>query len=136
MNLDFLGKGIRFPFRFQPLSGGTEVSTATSQAHDHIRESILQILGTRLGERIMSPEFGSRLHELVFEQNDSVLKALIRHYIIEAIERWEKRITVTTVEFGESDNGNHLPVSISYRIVQTQSEGNLVYPFYRELPLQ
>jgi phage baseplate assembly protein W len=109
------------------------MSTAISQAHAHIQESVLQILGTRIGERLMSPDFGSRLHELVFEQNDSVLKALIRHYVIEALEQWEKRITVTAVEFGESVDANHLPVSISYQIVQTQVDGNLVYPFYREL---
>ena len=35
----------------------------------------------------MNPEFGSRLNDLVFEQNDEVLKGLIRHYMIDAIKR-------------------------------------------------
>ena len=56
MSYDFLGKGLRYPFRFQSVSGGTQVSTATSREHEHIRESILQILGTRIGERFMNPE--------------------------------------------------------------------------------
>lgn len=130
MSFDFLGKGLKYPFRFKSVSGGTEVSAATSREHDHIRESILQILGTRPGERLMNPEFGSRLHDLVFEQNDEVLKGLIRHYVIDAIKRWEKRVIVTAVSFDQSPQNvdhNSLAVRIAYRIIQSQVEGNLVF---------
>jgi phage baseplate assembly protein W len=54
MSLDLLGKGLKYPFQFQSVSGGTEVSAATSLEHKHIKESILQILGTRPGERFMN----------------------------------------------------------------------------------
>jgi hypothetical protein len=135
MSYDFLGKGLKFPFRFQSRSGGAQISTAASQEHDHIRESILQILGTRPGERFMSPEFGSRLKDLVFEQNDEVLKGLLKFYIIDAINRWEHRVLITKVTFDDSAQNrenNLLSVTIAYRVIQTQTEGNLVYPFYRE----
>lgn len=135
MSTDFLGKGLRFPFAFQKRSGGAQVSTVTSMDHAHIHESILQILGTRPGERFMNPEFGSRLRDLVFEPNDSVLKGLIRHYVIDAIERWEKRVYVTDVTFDDSPetvDANTIPVRISYRVIDTQVEGNLVWPFCRE----
>ena len=136
MALDFLGRGLKFPFRFHRRSGGTEVSVATSQEHAHIQESILQILGTRPGERFMNPEFGSRLKDLVFEQNDAVLKGLVRHHVIAAIRRWEKRVRVTDVSFDDSAaniDRNVLLVRIAYRVIETQVEGNLVYPFCREL---
>lgn len=136
MNFDFLGKGIKYPFRFQSESGGIAVSTGLSLEHEHIRESILQILGTRLGERLMIPEFGSRLHELVFEQNDAVLKGLIRHYVFDAIKKWEKRAIVTGVSFEDTPQDidrNLLPVRITYRVIQSQVEGNLVYPYCREI---
>ena len=94
-------KGLRYPFRFQSVSGGTQISASTSREHEHIRESILQILGTRIGERFMNPEFGSRLKDLVFEQNDEVLKGLLRHYVIDAIKRWEKRVIITEVRFDD-----------------------------------
>ena len=142
MSYDFLGKGLRYPFRFQSVSGGTQVSTATSREHEHIRESILQILGTRIGERFMNPEFGSRLKDLVFEQNDEVLKGLLRHYVIDAIKRWEKRVIITEVRFDDRPlniDGNLLLVHIAYRVIQSQVDGNLVYPFYaiaRNLGLQ
>ena len=135
MSTDFLGKGLRFPFAFQKRSGGAQVSTVTSMDHAHIHESILQILGTRPGERFMNPEFGSRLKDLVFEPNDSILKGLIGHYVIDAIERWEKRVLVTDVTFDDSPeaiDANTIPVRISYRVIDTQVSGNLVWPFCRE----
>ena len=137
MALDVLGKGLGFPFRFERRSGGAQVSAATSTEHEHIQESIIQILGTSPGERFMLPEFGSRLKSLVFEANDEVLKGLIRHDVIEAIKRWEKRVIVTAVTFEESseDVDRHvLRVRISYRVIRSQVEGNLVYPFHREPP--
>lgn len=136
MTLDFLGKGLKFPFQFHRRSGGARISTATSLEHAHIHESILQILGTSPGERFMNPEFGSRLKDLVFEQNDTILKGLVRHHVIDAIRRWEKRVTVTHVSFDESPataDRNVLLVHIAYRVIETQVEGNLVYPFFREL---
>ncbi len=136
MSLDFLGRGLRFPFGFTQRSGGAQISATTSAEHAHIQESIVQILGTNIGERFMRPDFGSRLKDLVFEPNDEVLKGLVRHYVIEAIERWEKRVYVTGVSFDESSltiDQNVLLVRISYRVISSQVEGNLVYPFYREV---
>jgi len=135
VSTDFLGKGLRFPFAFQKRSGGAQVSTVTSMDHAHIHESILQILGTRPGERFLNPEFGSRLKDLVFEPSGSVLKGLIRHYVIDAIERWEKRVYVTDVAFDDSPetvDANIILVRISYRVIDTQVAGNLVWPFCRD----
>jgi phage baseplate assembly protein W len=135
MTWDFLGKGLRFPFGLQRRSGGTEVSVATSQEHAHIHESILQIPGTRPGERFLQPEFGSKLKDLVFEPNDTVLKGLVRHHVIDAIKRWGKRVVVTDVSFedsGPTRDQNVLLVRISYRVIRGRVAGNLFYPFYRE----
>ncbi len=132
--LDFLGKGLRFPFAFQRRSGGAQISTATSSNHAHIHESIRQILGTRKGERLMRPDFGTRLHELVFEPNDSLLYGLLRHEVIEALEEWEPRVIISDVSCGPDGTDGHLVlVRIDYRLISSQVEGNLVYPFYREL---
>jgi phage baseplate assembly protein W len=136
VSLDFLGRGLAFPFRFTERSGGARISSTTSAEHAHIHESILQILGTRPGERFMRPEFGTRLKDLVFEPNDEILKGLVRAYVLEAIERWEKRVVLTKVTFDDSPanlDRNLLLVRIHYRVVASQVEGNLVYPFYREV---
>ena len=132
--LEFLGKGLKFPFTFQRRSGGTQISTATSSDHAHIHESIRQILGTRKGERFLRPEFGTNLHELIFEPNDRVLYGLIRHEVMTALEDWEPRVIVTDVVVGTADDDEHLVlVNISYRLISCQVPGNLVFPFYREL---
>jgi phage baseplate assembly protein W len=133
MNLEYLGRGLAYPLSFQSRSGGARTSTATSFAQEHIRESILQILSTTPGERLMNPEFGCRIRELIFERNDTVLKGLFRHYVIGAIQRWEKRVIVTGISFDESETAqseNRLVACISYRIIQTQVEDNLIVPFY------
>lgn len=128
----FLGEGLAFPFGFGKWDGGVTVN----REQEHIENSIHQILATRIGERFMLPEFGSRLHELVFEPNTEVLRGLVRFYISEALRRWEKRVEILSINFGDLpaniDTG-YFPVQIEYRIIQTQIEGNMVYPFYREV---
>ena len=133
---DFLGKGVAFPFRFGDADGAVAVSDGEQPDHAHIKESIRHILSTRPGERFFLPEFGSRLHELVFQQNDVVLKALARQYIVDAVKRWEKRVKVTTVEFSddpETTEQNRFLIRITYQVIADQIEGNLVYPFAREV---
>jgi len=57
-----------------------------------IKGNILQILGTRKGERVMLPLFGSRILEFVHEPLDHITCALIRFELIDAIRRWEPRV--------------------------------------------
>ncbi|MHB9131177.1 MAG: GPW/gp25 family protein [Armatimonadota bacterium] len=137
MGTDLLGQGLQYPFHFHRQFGGASISTATSRDHAHIHESLRQILGTRLGERVMHPDFGSRLHELVFEPHDAILYGLIRHAVREAITRWEPRIVITDIQLVPDVNDAHLVlVSITYQLIQHQVEGNFVYPFWREPALQ
>jgi phage baseplate assembly protein W len=132
--LEFLGKGLKFPFTFQRRSGGAQISTATSSDHAHIHESIRQILGTKKGERFMRPDFGTRLHELVFEPSDQLLYGLIRHEVMEALDAWEPRIIVTEVSVSADESDEHLVlVNIIYKLISSQTESNCVFPFWREL---
>ena len=132
--MDFLGKGTRYPFRFDA-AGGVAISEGAGPQHEHIHESIWQILSTRPGERFFLPEFGSRLPELVFQQNDIIFRALARQFIVDAIKRWEKRVVIEGVEFSEdplATDRNIALIRLDYRIIRTQVRGNLVYPFVRE----
>ena len=128
---DILGQGLKFPFQFSRQSGGTRISTATSRAQDHIHESIRQILSTRPGERFLRPDFGSRLPDLLFEGNDTILQGLLRHEVIDALTRWEPRINIDAV--GIVCTNQVVQVNIAYRLITTQVPGNLVLPFTREV---
>lgn len=94
------------------------------------------ILLTRKGERPMRPGFGSELHSLIYQPNDATTCGLARRYVREALAMWEPRIAVLDV-FAEpgrddlSNNGNErLMIDIRYRTLATNSERNLVFPFY------
>ena len=130
-----LGKGLKFPFEFSSATGSPYISTATSEEVEHVNDAIWQILGTKLGDRFMRPDFGSRLHELIFEPLDEVYQALAKVYTIDALDRWEKRIIVQKVEFHEADTKYQdmgiIPGRIHYTLIRYQVAGNLVYPYAR-----
>lgn len=57
-----------------------------------IRGNIIQILGTRKGERVMLPLFGSRILDFIYEPLDHITCALLRYELIDAVSMWEPRI--------------------------------------------
>lgn len=123
---DFLGSGWKFPPRLDS-RGRIELI----HQEDDVEEAIRIILGTRKGERPMRPEFGSELHKLVFAPNDAGTAGTARRYVLEALKRWEPRIQVREVR-AEPDprNPSALMIHIRYSVPATNSERNLVYPFY------
>jgi Bacteriophage baseplate protein W len=126
MSKRFLGRGWSFPIEVDA-SGKVQFS----ESEQKVQESVLIILGTARGERVMRPDFGSRLHELVFAPINSSTKSLIAHYATEALVQWEARIDVLRVAVREelSSEGKVL-VDVEYRVRSTNSIFNLVYPFY------
>lgn len=89
------------------------------------------ILMTRPGERPMRPEFGCRIHELVFDPNDAATSGLARRYVQEALMRWEPRIQVLKITADPDERyPDRLLVNIDYKLIATQGRRNLVFPFY------
>lgn len=119
-----LGSGIAFPLR---LKGG---KLETNAADEHVKQSILLILGTAYNERVMRPDFGGGMERLVFEPMNAVTATLVQHQVQDALKRHEPRIDVLSVVAGASQEQGRLVVEIAYRIKQTGASGNLVYPFY------
>ena len=126
MSKAFLGRGWSFPVDVD--AGGR---VAYSAEERKIEQSVLLILGTARGERVMRPEFGSRLHELVFATINSSTKSLASLYVTEALVQWEPRIDVLRVAVrGERTPIGVLMIEVEYRVRSTNSVFNLVYPFY------
>lgn len=121
-------KGLSFPVIKRPL-GFFQTMTGI----DTIKASIQQILGTRLGERVMVPDFGSRTYELAFEQNDSVFQTLVEEFVVGAIRKWEPRIDILGVIIDQLPNTNEARIVIQYRIHdETNREDALVLSLDRE----
>lgn len=128
---DFLGKGWEFPVSLDLEAGKHTI--AMSRGDDCIRESIFIILGTAKGERVMRPDFGCVLNELVFEPNDTATSTLVAYHVKEALLKWEPRIEVLEVRASyDEDEGNKININIDYKVKTTNSRANLVYPFYLE----
>lgn len=122
----FLGKGIAFPLRINA-SG----AMAMSEGADNIEQGVRSILGTAIGERVMRPLFGCRIHDYVFHPNSPTTAGFVAFYVREALDKWEPRIREVEVDaFADNDNPAQLNVHIRYQIIATNEDRNLVYPFY------
>lgn len=127
-NNTFLGRGWSFPPTFTKSRAEVEMVTEEQD----IQESIEIILSTRLGERIMRPEFGCNLEELLFSPIDLSLTTYIKDLIETAMLYFEPRIDVNRVEINSSDDIEGVVIiELDYTIRTTNSRRNLVYPFYR-----
>ncbi len=125
----FLGCGWAFPVDF---GGGVNPTSMVAKEED-IRQSLQIILSTRIGERIMRPDFGIDLHSMVYHNMDLTARTQLRAAIEKAILYWEPRIMLTSVTFDMSEDRNGiLYILLEYTIRQTNARANMVYPFYYE----
>lgn len=119
-----IGKGGQFKGMFSETKGDTN----TNELFERLDQSIFLILTTRLGERFFMPDFGSRLYSLLFENNTDIFQDLAEYYVREALDRWEPRITVTSVDVLPSDD-NIVPIVVNFVLAKTNKSHSYVYPF-------
>lgn len=98
---------------------------------EEIEQSIRVILMTAPGQRVMRPEFGCRIHELIFHPNNASTAGLASRYVREALGRWEPRIDVQAVDVDPDETDpSRMLIRIQYRVSGTYNSRTLVYPFY------
>ncbi len=123
----FLGTGWSFPPTF------SRQTLAVDMVRDDvdIQQSLWVLFRTALGERIMVPGYGSQLGTLVFRNLTRSVATEIEDDVRTAILYWEPRIELLEVKV-EPDRTREgvLLISITYRIRQTNTRSNLVFPFY------
>ena len=117
---------LAYPYQFSPLG-----RTADATDAQHIRDLIEQVLFTIPGERVMRPDFGCRIHEMVFDVINAGTGNAITEAVRDALAIWEPRIDVLDL-FVVPDAAvtRRLLIEINYQVRQTNSRFNLVYPFY------
>ncbi len=134
----FLGRGVGFPVS---LNGAGNLQVA--EYEESVRQSILIILGTAKGERLMRPDFGCGIYDLVFEVNSAGTAGKISQAVQDALLKFEPRVDVLDVkvnsgflnndrDFQVANNGSVLLIEIKYQVRSTNNVFNLVYPFYLE----
>lgn len=125
----FLGRGWAFPPEF---SRGVSPTSMVSEEED-IQQSLHILFSTRMGERLMRPDYGIDLHQLVFHNMDLTARTQLKEAIERAVLYYEPRITLDDVVFDMSEERNGvLRMCLEYTIRLTNTRGNLVYPYYYE----
>ena len=123
---DFIGRGWTFPVRFTA-RGGVALTSGTEEVDAALR----MILSTAPGERVMRPEFGCRIWDLLFHPLDANTIGQMEQAVRDAVSQWEPRIDLEDVAVvpDEEDVGL-VRIEIAYRLRATNDRRNLVYPFY------
>jgi phage baseplate assembly protein W len=125
-NKSFLGSGMKFPPQANKATGRFVVA----DGEQNVKESVYLILMTAAGERELEPRFGSRLSRYTFMDVNLTNLNIMRHDIAELILSQEPRISDVDVEIDADSRDDCLIVNIRYRVAQTNTPDNFVFPFY------
>ena len=154
-NNSFLGKGISFPLRIDPITKDFAWSEGNLNAcsvdlaymsdswtaretvparRNLIAESIYHIILTNVGEYDTLPAFGSFVHNVLFDQDTDETRIVTTLYFNTSTARWEKRASVPedNVEWKVTSRltqTNQAYVQVSINFIPSQVPGNLVAPF-------
>ena len=110
------GRGVAFPPHLDATG-----QWATSVGAQNVRESIQILLLTRLGERLMSPAYGSSLGTFLFAPNNPATRKSIEEEVTRALQQWEPRVLVDSVSVDvDPSNGQAAIATIQYRLVANQ----------------
>jgi phage baseplate assembly protein W len=123
---DFLGAGWSFP-----VGVDARGRIGVARQEQDIEQAIRMIVLTPKGQRLMRPEFGCHIHELIFAPNSAATAGLAAHYVEDALAMWEPRIRVLDVKAAaDPEEASRLLVEIRYEIKATHDRRSLVFPFY------
>lgn len=123
---DFIGKGITFPI---VLAGG-KIKKATGL--ELITASIRNCLSYYIGTRFFLGEFGSRINDLLEEQNEELLANVVSTLIRDSLTSWEPRINVIEIEV-KSPSPAKVEIAIFYEVIATRTTETYIWPFYEKL---
>ncbi|GHJ45271.1 hypothetical protein Cs7R123_26130 [Catellatospora sp. TT07R-123] len=126
MTGDFIGRGWHFP-----LAADAAGRVRLSGGDRRLEQSIRLILGTALGERPMRPEFGCRIHDMVFDTVDATTAGGLADAVRTALGRWEPRIDVHDVRISDDPGAaGTVLIDVRYTAHGRNDPRNLVFPFY------
>jgi phage baseplate assembly protein W len=122
----FIGRGIRFP-----MGVDYRGAIAVASGAEAVECALRVVLATAPGERVMRPQFGCRIWELLFEPVNTNTLGLMAQAVREAVAQWEPRVRLLdVVVVPDDDDSSMVRIFLTYVIRTTNDRRNLVYPFY------
>lgn len=122
----FIGRGWAFPPAFDRASAGAVMTEGVTD----IEQSLIVLFTTRLGERIMRPDYGASLEEQAFEVMNASRLSWIEAQVRHAILLHEPRIDADEIGVDFDPLEGRLMINIGYRVRGANSRFNFVYPWY------
>jgi phage baseplate assembly protein W len=122
----FVGRGF-----FWPMEVDHTGSIRLTDGAADIDAAMAVVLATAPGERVMRPDFGCRIWDLLFEPVTANLLGLMAQAVRDALTQWEPRVIVESVDtVPDREDAAVVSIRVGYRIKATNDRRNLVYPFY------
>jgi phage baseplate assembly protein W len=112
--------GISFPFR-----RGSTSFPAGATDDQLIKESLLQLVLTQNGERIMRPDVGTNALAFIFEPNDVVLEQTLRAEIQAVIAKFEPRVLIVSLRTERKPSQGSVIVHIDYVISASRTSSSV-----------
>ena len=126
-NETFLGTGWSFPPTFDK---NTKSVNMVGEDED-IVQSLIIILSTAYGERVMRPEFGSNLSLINFRSMDGNTINELRSYVEQSVLQFEPRVTLHSVDVNQDEMYDGvLKIKLDYTIRKINIRTNIVFPYY------
>lgn len=114
--------GPAIPFRFDSTTGSVSTETGT----DKVLDDVKVLLRTRIGERLMSRSYGTRLPGLVHDPNDEILVDIAEDQARQALMQWEPRVMPTAVRATSDPDDGQLQLELDLNLPGTTA---VVIPF-------
>ena len=113
-----------------PIQIGQVAFNQSFVTSDQVESNLKNLLLTKKGERLMQPEFGCGLQELLFEQNDTGLETRIEDVINDAVGYWLPYININSIDI-QSDPAqrdvNRINVNVSYTYGQNTTLNQITF---------
>lgn len=122
----FLGRGWSFPPEFT--RGANDVKLVDDE--EDIKQSLVILLSTIKGERVMRPDYGANMEDLLFEPLTVSLAKRMSNQLERAILFFEPRIKTNNIDFALDTENGLVEITIDYTIIATNNRRNIVYPYY------
>lgn len=114
-------RDIAFPFRVDRRG-----RTAHAPYDDHMRDLIEQLLFTSPGERVMRPDFGCGLLDLVFTPNSPELASALELSVQASLQRWLGEL-IEVDDLDVVSDGNAVRVHLCYTVRSTGSRRDEIF---------
>jgi phage baseplate assembly protein W len=106
-----------------PIQIGNTAFNQSFITADQVKSNIKNLLLTKRFERLMQPEFGSGIQELLFNMNDEMFADNLENTIVDTLSKWLPYVNVETINIqqpNEFKDNNKVEVSVSFRVSDTQ----------------